>query len=150
MDINIKEIKKLIDLIDKSSVSEIEISQGEEAIRVSRASTMPAQMAYHAPAPVAAPAPPQAPTTEATPVDNTPSGHAVKSPMVGTFYSASAPGEAPYAKIGDKVSVGDTLCIIEAMKMMNHIEADKAGTVKAILLEDATPVEFDQPLIIIE
>lgn len=153
MKIDIKKLKELIQLIDDSpSVSEIEIKEGEETIRVSCAAPATTHVAY-APAPQAVAAPaagaPAAENNEAT-ADSVPSGHAVKSPMVGNFYRSPSPGAPVYAEVGQTVSAGDTLCIIEAMKMMNHIEADKSGTVKAILVEDGSPVEFDQPLVIIE
>jgi len=149
---DIRKIKKLIDLIQESDVAEIEIQEGEESVRISRNSTAapvmvsaPAQMA--APAPVAA-----APAVEAAPVaapaSNT--ANAVKSPMVGTFYRSSSPESAAFVEVGQSVSEGDVICIIEAMKMFNQIEADRSGTVKAILVENGNPVEFDEPLIIIE
>ena len=156
MDINIRDIKKLIDLLDNSSVDEIEISQGDEAIRLSR--QMQAVATTHM-APVAA-----APIVQAAPVASTeaasvdaasekpvaaPCGHQVKSPMVGTFYRSPSPEAGPFVEVGKRVSVGDTICIIEAMKTMNQIETDKAGIIKEVLLEDGTPVEFDQPLVII-
>jgi acetyl-CoA carboxylase biotin carboxyl carrier protein len=144
-------IQKLIQLIEKSSVTEIEIREGEEYVRISRASgvTMVAappvqmQMPAHAPAtaPVAA-APATAPAAAAEP-----SGHLVRSPMVGTFYRSPSPGSAAFAQVGQTVKAGDVICIVEAMKMMNHIEADASGTITAILVEDGQPVEFDQPLV---
>jgi acetyl-CoA carboxylase biotin carboxyl carrier protein len=151
---DIRKIKKLIELVEESGIAELEISEGEESVRISRNSApvqqIPLQYAA-APAPVAAPvqaAPaPEAPAAEAKPVVK---GHQVLSPMVGTFYRSPSPDSSPFIEIGQNVSVGDTLCIVEAMKMMNQIEADKSGTVKAILLEDGQPVEFDQPLVIIE
>ena len=157
MDIkNIKDLEKIIDLLKKKEIDEIEIANGDKSIRVCRHSG--AQHVYAAPAaaPVqaAAPAAAPAPAAESAPAepakDTTPSGHAVKSPMVGTFYSAPSPGAPAYVSVGKSVKAGDTICIIEAMKMMNHIEADKAGTIKAILVDDGAPVEFDQPLVIIE
>ena len=149
---DIRKVKKLIEMLEESSLAEIEIREGEEAIRISRSPTgspvvhmAPAHIApHHATAPAAA-APATAP---AAPV--TPSGHAVASPMVGTFYRSSAPGSAPFVDIGSQVNVGDTLCIIEAMKMMNEIESDKAGVVKAILKENGQPVEYGEALFIIE
>lgn len=142
-------IQKLIQLIEKSSVTEIEIREGEEYVRISRASGMtmvaapPMQMHAHAPvvAPVAA-APAAAPAAAAEP-----SGHLVRSPMVGTFYRSPSPGSAAFAQVGQTVKAGDVICIVEAMKMMNHIEADASGTITAILAEDGQPVEFDQPLV---
>lgn len=152
---DIRKIKKLIELLDQSGVAEIEIKEGEESLRISRGSTV-AATPVSAPvtaAPVAAPA---VTTTNASSLSppvtesNLPAGHAVESPMVGTFYSAPSPGSEPFTKVGASVKVGDTLCIIEAMKMMNQIEADKAGVVKAILVEDGQPVEYGEPLVVIE
>ena len=150
---DIRKVKKLIELLEESGVAEIEIHEGEESVRISR---------YAANAPVAAPAPvviPAAAPGAATPAPpaateaaapEIPAGHAVESPMVGTFYRASSPGASPFVEIGQRVNEGDTLCIIEAMKMLNQIEADKAGAVKAILVENAEPVEYGQALFIIE
>jgi acetyl-CoA carboxylase biotin carboxyl carrier protein len=152
---DIRKIKKLIELVEESGIAELEITEGEESVRINRHSSAPiiAQPQQYsvptaAPAPVAAPA--AAPAAEAPAASNTPAGHQVKSPMVGTFYSASSPTAAAYVEVGAKVNVGDTLCIVEAMKMMNQIESDKAGVVKAILVENGDAVEFDQPLFIIE
>lgn len=149
---DIRKIKKLIELLDESGVAEIEIKEGEESVRISRQQNVVA-----APAPVAAaPAPVAAAVVEAAPVDapsaesNIPSGHKVESPMVGTFYRASAPGSPSFTDVGKSVNIGDTLCIIEAMKILNPIEADKAGTVKAILVENGQPVEFGEALFVIE
>jgi acetyl-CoA carboxylase biotin carboxyl carrier protein len=147
---DIRKLKKLIELLEESGIAEIELKEGEESVRISRA-TSNVQVA----APVAmqaAPAPVAAPVAQAAEpvVPDVMSGHAVKSPMVGTYYSAPAPGAKAYIEVGDKVNAGDTICIIEAMKMMNQIEADKSGTVKAILIDDAQPVEFDEALVIIE
>jgi acetyl-CoA carboxylase biotin carboxyl carrier protein len=150
MDINIRELEKLIKLMEGSTVAEIEIKQGEETVRVSRnSSAVPAPAAnIPVPAPVAAPA---APVVAATPAAKPAvKGHEVKSPMVGTYYSAPSPDSAPYAHVGKKVKLGETLCIIEAMKMMNQIEADKSGVIKAVLKENGQPVEFDEPLFVIE
>ena len=143
---DIRKIKKLIELLEESNVYEIEIKEGEEAVRISRGGA-PVQAAY-APAPVMAPqaAPtPSAAAPEAPVAVN--HGHTVNSPMVGTYYKSSAPGAKPFIEVGQKVNVGDTICIVEAMKMMNQIEADKSGTIGAILVEDGEPVEFDQPLV---
>ena len=154
---DIRKIKKLIELVEESGISELEISEGEESVRISRNSTVatvaaPAQVVAAAPAPAAAPA--QAAPAEAAPAaaaaPAAPAGHEVLSPMVGTFYRAPSPEAKPFVEIGQSVNVGDTLCIVEAMKMMNKIEADKAGTVVAILAEDGDAIEFDQPLVIIE
>ncbi|KTF14018.1 acetyl-CoA carboxylase biotin carboxyl carrier protein [Pseudoalteromonas sp. H105] len=153
---DIRKIKKLIELVEESGIAELEITEGEESVRINR-NNMSAGPAYapqyapqYAPAPAAAPvaATPAAPTEAAAPA--APTGHQVLSPMVGSFYAAASPEAPAYVEVGSKVNVGDTLCIIEAMKMMNQIESDKAGTVKAILVENGEPVEFDQPLFIIE
>ena len=145
---DIRKIKKLIDLIQESDVAEIEIHEGEESVRISRNGTAPVMMA--APAAVAAPvAAPAAPAVEAAPAE-TNTANAVKSPMVGTFYRSSSPETASFVEVGQTVAAGDIICIIEAMKMFNQIEADRSGTVKSILVENGHPVEFDEPLIIIE
>lgn len=156
---DIRKIKKLIELVEESGIAELEITEGEESVRINRHSSAPviaAQPQHYAaaPAPLAAPAAAPsaapAPAAEAAPVAAEPSGHKVLSPMVGTFYAAASPEAPAYVEVGQSVNVGDTLCIVEAMKMMNQIEADKAGVVKAILIENGEPVEFDQPLFIIE
>ncbi|MCG6976135.1 MAG: acetyl-CoA carboxylase biotin carboxyl carrier protein [Acidiferrobacterales bacterium] len=150
---DIRKVKKLIEMLEESSLAEIEINEGEESIRISRTSSVsyaaPAPMMAAPAAPVAAPAPAAAAESEVGEKE-LPSGHAVKSPMVGTFYSAPSPGAKPFASVGDTVSVGDTLCIVEAMKMLNEIEADKSGVVKAILKENGQPVEYGEALFIIE
>lgn len=149
---DVRKIKKLIELVEESGIMELEISEGEETIRINRgtpaAIQAPAQQ-YHAAPVMAAPAPAQ---TAPAPVENDDvfSGHQVRSPMVGTFYRAPSPEAAPFVEVGQSVQVGDALCIVEAMKMMNRIEADKAGVVKAILVSDGEAVEFDEPLIVIE
>jgi acetyl-CoA carboxylase biotin carboxyl carrier protein len=151
---DIRKIKKLIELVEESGIAELEITEGEESVRINRHSSAPviaAQPQHYAaaPAPVAAPA--AAPAAEAAPAAAAePAGHKVLSPMVGTFYAAASPEAPKYVEVGQSVNVGDTLCIVEAMKMMNQIEADKAGVVKAILVENGEPIEFDQPLFIIE
>ena len=153
---DIRKIKKLIELLEESGIAELEIKEGEESVRISRqsssvAAVMPAPapvVAAAAPAPAAAAAPAAAPAT--APAAGGAQGHEVKSPMVGTFYRAASPTSGPFVNEGQQVSIGDTLCIIEAMKMMNQIEADKSGTIKAILVEDGSPVEFDQVLFVIE
>ncbi len=151
---DIRKIKKLIELVEESGIAELEITEGEESVRINRHSSAPvyAQPQQYMAAPAAPAAPTAAPAAvEAAPVESSaPAGHQVKSPMVGTFYTASSPTAAAYVEVGSKVNVGDTLCIVEAMKMMNQIESDKAGVVKAILVENGEPVEFDQPLFIIE
>jgi len=154
---DIRKVKKLIELLDESGIAEIEITEGEESVRISRYSqNAPAVVSAPAvAAPVAAPAPAAAPAAApeaapaAAPAEPEETGFQVEAPMVGTFYASSSPGAAPYVQVGDRVNEGDTLCIIEAMKMMNQIEADKAGTIEAILVEDGEPVEFDQPLVVI-
>ena len=153
---DIRKVKKLIELIEESGVAEIEIKEGEESVRISRQSqTSPAMMAAPAafappPAPAAAPAAAVVETPAAEPAAEAIEGHAIKSPMVGTFYRAPSPGATAFVEVGQTVSAGDTLCIIEAMKLLNQIEADKAGTIKAILVENGQPVEYDQPLFIID
>jgi len=151
---DIRKVKKLIELLEESNIDEIEISEGEESIRISRTSRLAAapaqyafQAAHQAPMQMSAPAAPEAPAAGPAPV--APAGHAVKSPMVGTFYRSPSPTSSSFVEIGQKVSAGDTICIIEAMKMMNQIEADKSGTVTAILAENGEPIEFDQPLVMI-
>jgi len=149
---DIRKVKKLIEMLEKSSLAEIEIREGEEAIRISRTSSTGTQVVTTTHAPALSPATP-GPATGAAGAPTAappPPGHAVTSPMVGTFYRSSAPEAPPFADIGSQVNVGDTLCIIEAMKMMNEIEADKAGVVKAILKENGQPVEFGEALFIIE
>jgi acetyl-CoA carboxylase biotin carboxyl carrier protein len=152
---DIRKIKKLIELVEESGIAELEISEGEESVRISRNGTAaPAPVHYAAPAPVAAVAPATAATpapaaaAEAAPA--VPAGHQVLSPMVGTFYRSPSPDAKSFVEVGQTVKAGDTLCIVEAMKMMNQIEADKSGVVTAILVEDGQPVEFDQPLVVIE
>ncbi|MCY2406384.1 acetyl-CoA carboxylase biotin carboxyl carrier protein [Klebsiella pneumoniae] len=158
---DIRKIKKLIELVEESGISELEISEGEESVRISRsapAASYPVmQQAYAAPmmqpqAPAAATAAPAAAPAAAAeaPAKAEISGHIVRSPMVGTFYRTPSPDAKAFVEVGQKVNVGDTLCIVEAMKMMNQIEADKAGVVKAILIESGQPVEFDEPLVVIE
>jgi len=150
---DIRKVKKLIELLEESNIDEIEIKEGEESVRISRngaQAILAAQSAYAAPmapAPMAAPvAPAAAPVAEAPAAAATTSGHVVASPMVGTFYRSPSPTSASFVEVGQSVKVGDVICIVEAMKMMNQIEADKAGVVEAILVENGEPVEFDQPL----
>ncbi len=151
---DIRKIKKLIELVEESGIAELEIAEGEESVRISRngpvvSAPAPVQMAAPAAAPVAAaPAAAPAPAAEAAPA--APTGHQVLSPMVGTFYRAPTPDAKPFVEVGQTVSEGDTICIVEAMKMMNQIEADKSGVITAILVEDGQPVEFDQTLVVIE
>ena len=161
---DIRKVKKLIELLDDSGIAEIEITEGEESVRISRyaagapvaaapvvahappaaAPAAPAPAAAPSPAPAAAPA--EAPAAEAADED----GYVVTAPMVGTYYAASSPGAAPYVQVGDRVNEGDTLCIIEAMKMMNQIEADVSGVVKSIRIQNGEPVEFGQVLFVID
>jgi len=152
---DIRKIKKLIELVEESGISELEITEGEESVRIHRGVTA-AQIAAQpqfAPQPQFAAQPQLAPVAAAAPAPETPpaiSGHIMCSPMVGTFYRSSSPGVKSFVEVGQKVNVGDTLCIIEAMKMMNQIESDKSGVVKQILVENQDPVEFDQPMFVIE
>jgi acetyl-CoA carboxylase biotin carboxyl carrier protein len=141
---DIRKIKKLIELIEESDIAELEIKEGEEAIRISRYSAAPAPVAY---APAVMPA--TSPLT-VMPAEEKISGHIVKSPMVGTFYRSASPGTKTFVELGQSVRTGDTLCIIEAMKILNQIEADKNGKIVKILVENAEPVEYGQPLFIIE
>ncbi|MDD1795806.1 acetyl-CoA carboxylase biotin carboxyl carrier protein [Enterovibrio makurazakiensis] len=152
---DIRKIKKLIELVEESGIAELEISEGEESVRISRAVAPVAAPVQYAAAPVPAPvAPaPAAAAPVAAPVEAAPaevSGHKVLSPMVGTFYRSPSPEASAFVEVGQSVNVGDTLCIVEAMKMMNQIQSDKAGVVKQILCVDGQIVEFDEALIIIE
>ncbi|MGR9052104.1 MAG: acetyl-CoA carboxylase biotin carboxyl carrier protein [Gammaproteobacteria bacterium] len=148
---DIRKIKKLIELIEESDIAELEISEGEESVRISRYSSNAAPATvYAAPPAAAAIAAPVAAPQAVEPAEKKISGHIVKSPMVGTFYRASSPDAKPFIELGQSVQNGDTLCIIEAMKILNQIEADKSGTVTQILVENAQPVEYDQPLFVIE
>ena len=153
---DLRKIKSLIQLLEESDVAEIEISEGEESVRISRTSSAAVPVPQvHVPVPAAVPAAPAAPgepspdAAEEPPEDDLPAGHRVVSPMVGTFYSAPSPGAKPFVNVGDQVAEGDTLCIVEAMKMLNRIEADQPGVIRAILVENATPVEYGQALFII-
>jgi acetyl-CoA carboxylase biotin carboxyl carrier protein len=149
---DIRKIKKLIELVEESGVAELEITEGEESVRINRYSAQPAPMQY-APQPQQAPAAPaqaSQPAASAEPASEEISGHVVRSPMVGTFYESPSPDAKPFVTVGSRVNAGETLCIIEAMKMMNQIEADKSGVVKQILVDNEEPVEFDQPLFVIE
>ena len=147
---DIRKIKKLIELVEESGITELEVQEEEGTVRISRAApaVAPAAIQYAA-APVAPAAAPAAATPAEAPVAEI-SGHQVRSPMVGTFYRSPSPEAKAFVEVGQTVKVGDALCIVEAMKMMNRIEADKAGVVKAILVNDGEAVEFDQPLIVIE
>lgn len=148
---DIRKVKKLIELLEESGIAEIEIREGEESVRISRQQqgTVVMSSPNYMPAPAPTPTTNEA-TVVAAPKVAEPSGHQVKSPMVGTFYRASAPGAKPFAEVGDNVTAGTTICIIEAMKMLNQIEADISGKITAILVENGQPVEFGQPLFIIE
>lgn len=162
---DIRKVKKLIELLDESGIAEIEITEGDDSVRISRyaqgaavAAVAPAPPLQPAAAPAPAPTPPApvAPAPTEKPAQAPPAleaeedGHVVLAPMVGTFYAAATPGAAPYVQVGDQVSEGDTLCIIEAMKMMNQIEADTSGVVKSIRAQNGEPVEFGQPLFVID
>ena len=148
---DIRKVKKLIELLEESGIAELEIKEGEESVRISRYSASAPVMQMAAPAMAAAPVAVAAPTAlVAAPAAADISGQQIKSPMVGTFYASASPTSGPFVKEGQTVKVGDTLCIIEAMKMMNQIEADKSGTIRSIVVENASPVEFDQVLFIIE
>jgi acetyl-CoA carboxylase biotin carboxyl carrier protein len=159
---DLRKLKTLIELVQESGIAELEVTEGEERVRITRTVNAPPQMMqyaapYAAPMPAAVAPPPVAAAPNAAPLASAaasapvePSGHAVKSPMVGTFYRSATPGAKPFVDVGSTVSVGDTICIIEAMKLMNEIEADKAGVVKAILSENGQAVEYGQPLVIIE
>lgn len=147
---DIRKVKKLIELLEESNISELEIHEGEESVRISRHGSGAVVAAPVAAPVIAAPVPAVAAPTEASGGEAEISGHKVTSPMVGSFYRASSPGAASFVEEGQSVKVGDTLCIIEAMKLLNQIEADKAGTVKAILVENGEPVEYGQVLFVIE
>jgi len=152
---DVRKIKKLIELIESSDIAELEIVEGEESVRISRNSPAPMMIpaAPVAAAPVAA-TPASAPATDfaipAMEEHDLPDGETIESPMVGTYYGAASPTSPPFVTIGQSISVGDTLCIIEAMKMLNQIESEKSGVIKAILVENEQPVEFGQPLFVIE
>ena len=148
---DIRKIKKLIELLEQSDVAELEIHEGEESVRISRYSTI-MQSAVAQPTATIPIAPPNvtAPTSTEAPAPVVSNGHQIKSPMVGTYYAATSPTSEPFVSVGQAVNVGDTLCLIEAMKMMNQVEADKAGKVTDILIDNGSPVEFDQVLFIID
>jgi len=154
---DLRKLKTLIELVESSGIAELEIQEGEERVRITRATDAPANgqpLTLHTSHHHAAAAPAITPPVAAGPAGETapaePQGHKVKSPMVGTFYRSATPGSKPFVEIGDAVAEGATLCIIEAMKLMNEIESDKAGVIKAILTENGQPVEFGQPLFLIE
>ena len=147
---DLRKIKKLIDLLEESNLAELEIKEGEEVVRLSRVPKATAPQAAAAPAPLPAVALAAPPVAVDTPAASTlPAGHMVKAPMVGTFYASATPGTPAFVKVGQQVKAGETLGIIEAMKMFNQIEADVAGTVQAILVENGQPVEFDEPMFVI-
>ncbi|MFG0408971.1 acetyl-CoA carboxylase biotin carboxyl carrier protein [Pseudomonas sp. NY5710] len=148
---DIRKVKKLIELLEESGIDELEIKEGEESVRISRHSKTPAAQQFYAPAPMAAAPAAAAPVAAAAPAAEAAAapalkGTVIRSPMVGTFYRKPSPTSPNFAEVGQSVKKGDTLCIVEAMKMMNHIEADVGGVIDAILVEDGQPVEFDQPL----
>ena len=155
---DLRKLKKLIDLVEESGIAELEVTEGEEKVRITRSVAAPAMQTVYAtaapvqatPAPVAAPAQPAAPAAAAPAPAARDLSNAQKSPMVGTFYRAPGPNAAAFVEVGQQVKAGDTLCIIEAMKLMNEIEAEKSGVVKEILVENGTPVEYGEPLFIIE
>jgi acetyl-CoA carboxylase biotin carboxyl carrier protein len=151
---DLRKIKKLIDLLEESNLAELEIKEGEEIVRLSRIPkggiTVAAAPAVHVPAQAPAPVPAAAPVpAESASASNLPAGHVVKAPMVGTFYASASPGAPAFVKVGQQVKAGETLGIIEAMKMFNQIEAEVSGTVQAIVVENGQPVEFDQPMFVI-
>ena len=149
---DIRKVKKLIELLDESGIAEIEITEGEESVRISRyASSVPAPAIAQAPAPAPAPAvTPEAASAPAPAAEPEEDGHAVTAPMVGTFYSAPSPGSPSFVQVGDRVNEGDTLCIVEAMKMMNQIESEVSGVVKSIRVQNGEPVEYGQILFVID
>ncbi len=152
---DIRKIKKLIELVEESGITELEVSEEDGSVRISRAVSAPAiaTQQYVAPQTIeVAQTPPIEPKVETADVTSelVVTGHTIASPMVGTFYRSPSPDAAPFVEVGKSINVGDTLCIVEAMKMMNKIESDKAGIIKAILVNDGDAVEFDQPLIIVE
>jgi len=148
--VDIRKVKKLIELLEESGIAEIEISEGEDSVRIRRHSGVSAPVATAPIAAPVAPPPPEVQPTNALPPEPANSGHEVTAPMVGTFYSGPAPGAKSFVEIGSEINVGDTLCIVEAMKMMNQIESDVAGRIVSILVENGEPVEFDQVLFIVE
>jgi acetyl-CoA carboxylase biotin carboxyl carrier protein len=148
---DLRKLKKLIDLVQESGIAELEITEGEEKVRIVKTGRGGAELVAAGPAPAAAPpaaaAAAPAPAPEAAPAVE---GHVIKSPMVGTFYRAPSPGAKPFVEVGDTVKAGQTVCIIEAMKLLNEIESDKDGVVKAVLVENGQPVEYGEPLLVIE
>ena len=147
---DLRKLKKLIDLVQESGISELEVTEGEEKVRIAKHLAAAPQVAYmQAPAQAAAAAPVAVAVASEPDADALPDGHVIKSPMVGTFYRASAPGAKPLAEVSQSINEGDRLCIIEAMKLMNEIECEVSGTVKAVLVENGQPVEYGQPLFVI-
>ena len=148
---DLRKLKKLIDLVEASGIAELEITEGEEKVRIAKSIAGAPMMMAHAPQMMHAPAPAAAPVAiAAAPAeDAVPEGHIVRSPMVGTFYRAPAPGSKNFSEVGQSVNAGDTLCIIEAMKLLNEIESDQGGVIKAILVENGQPVEYGEPLFVI-
>jgi acetyl-CoA carboxylase biotin carboxyl carrier protein len=149
--LDLRKLKKLIDLVEESGIAELEITEGEEKVRIVKGGAAIKEV-YLAPPPAAAPAPaalPAAPIIQVEPVAAAPEGQVMKSPMVGTFYRSATPGGKPFVQVGDTVEKGQAVCIIEAMKLMNEIESDHAGVVKAILVENGQPVEYGEPLLVI-
>ncbi|MDG0979269.1 MAG: acetyl-CoA carboxylase biotin carboxyl carrier protein [Halieaceae bacterium] len=151
---DIRKVKKLVELLEESNIDEIEIHEGDDSVRIRRSApagnvSVASMPTYAAPAPAVAPAAASSASAPDAPKEAAIEGHAVKSPMVGTYYSAPSPTSAPFIKVGQNVNAGDVICIVEAMKMMNQIEADKSGKIGAILVENGEAVEFDQPLITI-
>ena len=151
---DVRKIKKLMELVESHEIAEIEISEGDQSIRVTRLTAAPVVPAAQPPAPaqvpVHVPEPPASERPDSAPAEATSGGHEITSPMVGTFYAGPAPGAKPFVDLGSRIEVGDTLCIVEAMKMMNPIEADVDGTIVSILVENGAPVEFGQVLFLIE
>ena len=145
---DLRKLKKLIDLVQESGISELEVTEGEEKVKIVKSGG--AGVAYAAPAPVPTPAAPLAPAPVAVAAPDEIPGHLVKSPMVGTFYRCPSPGAKAFVEVGDTVKSGDTLCIVEAMKLLNEIESDRDGVIKAILVENGQPVEYGEPLVVIE
>jgi len=147
---DLRKLKKLIDLVEASGIAELEITEGEEKVRIAKSIASAPMMMAHSPQMMHAPTPAAAPVAVAAPAeDAVPEGHVVRSPMVGTFYRAPAPGSKNFAEVGQSVNAGETLCIIEAMKLLNEIEADQGGVIKAILVENGQPVEYGEPLFVI-
>jgi acetyl-CoA carboxylase biotin carboxyl carrier protein len=147
---DLRKLKKLIDLVQESGISELEVTEGEEKVKIVKSGGMATAYAAPAPAPAAAPAAPLPPEAAVAAAPEETAGHLVKSPMVGTFYRCPSPGAKAFVEVGDTVKSGDTICIIEAMKLLNEIECDKDGVIKAILVENGQPVEYGEPLVVID